>query len=217
MLSQTLLDFLLDLSKNNNRDWFQENKARYERDVKKPWADFTQDVLAGLSPYSSEGAFKHKVYRINRDVRFSTDKSPYKKHVAAVFFPTQGHPEVSPGYYVHLEAGQLMIGGGAYFLEKENLEKVRKHIIYNSETFQEIINEGNFVTHFEQIKGEKNKRLASEFVEAAKIQPLLFNKQFYFMAELNPQLALEADFVPLVLRYCNAARRLNIFLMEAIG
>ena len=119
-----------------------------------------------------------------------------------------------PGYYLHIEFGNLMLGGGAYFLEKEPLHKVRTAIMQDPETFRALLSDKNFASRFGELKGEKNKVLPPEFKEAAKKEPLLANKQFYFMAELDPENALRPDFPDFAVEYFKAAKAVNDFLRK---
>ncbi len=213
MLTQKSLDFLKDLAKNNNRDWFQTNKTRYEVDLKKPFEDFVGQIIQEIRKVDERVTVEPKkaIFRIHRDTRFSKDKTPYKNNVGAIISP-KGKDE--PGLYIHIEHGMLMLSGGAYFLEKEQLYKVRQQIMMHSEQFHDIINKVAFKEKFGTIQGEKNKKLPVEFQEAAVQQPLLYNKQFYAMAELDPKEVLREDAVGFVLEYYKAIKPLNDFLLE---
>ena len=219
MLTQKSLDFLKDLSKNNNRDWFQENKARYEADLKKPFENFVGQIIHEIQKIDPRITIEPKkaIFRINRDTRFSKDKSPYKTNVGAIINPGGTKGKELPGLYIHLEAGAMMLGGGAYFLDKEPLYQVRQYIMLNPARFNNIINDSNFKAHFENgVVGETNKKIPAEFQEAAANQPLLYNKQFYVMAELDPQNALRDDALAFVMLHYNAMKPLNDFLIEAL-
>lgn len=121
-----------------------------------------------------------------------------------------------PGYYLHIEFGNLMLGGGAYFLDKEPLRKVRTAIMQDPAAFRALILEKNFAEKFGAIKGEMNKVLPPEFKEAAKSEPMLAHKQFYFMAELDPENALGPDFPDFAAAYFKAGKLLNDFFRQAI-
>lgn len=137
--------------------------------------------------------------------------------MGAIITPGGTKGKELPGLYIHLEAGAMMVGGGAYFLDKEPLYQVRQHIIRNPQHFKDIINHPDFKAHFEDgIRGEQNKKLPVEFQEAAVNQPLLYNKQFYVMAELDPQNALGENAIELVLSHYHALKPLNDFLIEAL-
>ncbi len=103
-----------------------------------------------------------------------------------------------------------------YFLEKESLLKLRRHIQNHPDAFQKIIKAKSFVSHFEEIKGEKNKRLPKEFQGALEQEPLIANKQFYYMAELEPEIIFRDDLVELLAEYCEAGKPFNDFLIEGM-
>ncbi|MCE7922969.1 MAG: DUF2461 domain-containing protein [Haliscomenobacteraceae bacterium CHB4] len=223
MLSSDFLQFLYDLSQNNNRDWFEKNKKRYEVSVKKPFVATVAAIIERVQSFEpGYGPITPKdcIFRIYRDTRFSKDKSPYKTNVAASFNPKSVKSTADamsyPGYYVHIEFGALWMGGGAYFLDKEPLRKVRTAIMQDPSAFRTLISEKNFVEKYGNIRGEANKVLPPEFKEAAKSEPLLANKQFYFMAELNPENALRPDFPDFVADYFRAGKPLNDYFRKVI-
>ncbi len=218
MLTQKSLDFLQDLIHNNSRDWFHAQKLRYEQDLKKPFEAFVGSVIDRIQEVDDSFILlpRQAIFRINRDTRFSKDKSPYKTHVAAIICPGGTKNKVYPGFYMHLEPSKLMLGGGAYFLEAEPLYRVRQFISLHSERFRALIQAPDFVQKYGSLQGEQNKRLQPEFTDAAKTQPLLFNKQFYYMAELSSEVALGSDALSTVFSYYQTAKGLNDFLAEAI-
>ncbi|MCB9354515.1 MAG: DUF2461 domain-containing protein [Lewinellaceae bacterium] len=219
MLNNDFLQFLYELSQNNNRDWFEKNKKRYESSVKKPFEETVGAVLERIRSF--EPGFtatpKDCIFRIYRDTRFSADKTPYKTHVGAVL-TSQGRKNMDqPGYYLHIEFGNLMLGGGAYFLDKEPLRKVRTAIMQDPGTFRDLVGSKDFVEKFAEIKGEKNKVMPPEFKEAVKSEPMLAHKQFYFMAEIDPENVLRPDFPDFAASYFKAGKPLNDFFRAAIG
>lgn len=149
MLSKDSLQFLEDLKANNNRDWFLENKKRYEvfkKDYHQLVGDFL-DVMKPLDPSLEMLEIKHCTFRINRDIRFSKDKSPYKSHLG-VWLSSGVKGWNRSGYYVHIEKGASFIAGGLYCPEIEDLKKVRKEIAYFYEDLEEILNNKIFKKEF---------------------------------------------------------------------
>lgn len=219
MLNEDFLQFLYDLSQNNNRDWFEKNKKRYEITVKKPFEETVGAVIERLKQFEPDftATAKDCVFRIYRDTRFSADKTPYKTHVGAILTSMGRKNMEQPGYYLQIEFGNLMLGGGAYFLDKEPLYKVRKAIAQDPESFRRLVLDKNFVSRFGELKGEKNKVLPPEFKEAVRKEPLLAHKQFYFMAEIDPDNALRADFPDFAAEYFRAGKPLNDFFRSAAG
>lgn len=140
MIQKTTLKFLADLKKNNNKPWFDVNRTVYEA-ARKDFATFIEAVLDGLSKSDSSIAHltaKDCLFRINRDVRFSKDKSPYKTNMGA-FMNKGGKKAMTAGYYFHLEPGGSFAGGGLYMPMPEQLKKVRQEIDYNLPDFKKIV------------------------------------------------------------------------------
>jgi uncharacterized protein (TIGR02453 family) len=219
MLTKKSLDFLKELSKNNNREWFHANKKRYEADLKLPFEEFISDLIEAYKTIDPEIkiAPKEAVFRIYRDTRFSKDKTPYKTHVGALISRYGRKGKDYPGHYIHIESGRLMLGGGAYFLERGALQTVREHIARHSEAFTKIINKPEFKDKFETVQGDKHKRIPKEFKELHETLPLIANKQFYYMAELPPKKVLGEGGVAYAMEYFKAGEELNKFMREAMG
>jgi len=149
MLSKDSLQFIEDLKNNNNRDWFLDNKKRYDvfkKDYHQLVADFL-DAMKPLDPSLEMLEVKNCTFRINRDIRFSKDKSPYKSHLG-VWLSSGTKGQNRAGYYVHIEKGASFIAGGFYAPEAEDLKKIRKEIAYFYEDLEEILNEKNFKKEF---------------------------------------------------------------------
>lgn len=218
MLHPDVLQFLYELSQNNNKDWFNKNKARYESTVKKPFEVLVENLIGQIGKF--EPAFrttaKESIFRIYRDTRFSGDKTPYKTHLSAVFTSRGRKTMNEPGYYLQLGFGSLSLGGGAYFLDKEPLAKVRQAIAADPKAFRRLIESPAFADKYGGIQGEKNKILPPEWKEVAAAEPLLFNKQFYFMAEVDPELVTRPDAVAQIAAYFEAARPVNEFFRSAL-
>jgi len=158
MLSKDSLKFLNDLKSNNNRDWFLENKKRYEI-FKKDYHQLIADFLDVMKPLDSSLEMlepKKCAFRINRDVRFSKDKSPYKDHIG-VWLSGGVKGKNRSGYYVHISHNSSFIAGGCYCPEAGDLKKIRKEIAYFHEDLEEIITSKNFKKEFGDFdRAEKN-------------------------------------------------------------
>lgn len=219
MLTNDSIQFLRELVNNNNRDWFNDNKKRYTSTVKEPFEELVEALLHKYKSRDSQvtATPKECIFRIYRDTRFSKDKTPYKTHVGALISPLGRKDQVTPGYYLHIEGGRLMIGGGAYFVPKENLEKIRAHILNNPKEFNQIIDNPSFRDCFGEIQGDRYKRLPKELKEAAITQPLLANKQWYYMTELPVDLALGEKGVDFIDSIFQKGDALNAFLNTALN
>ena len=220
MLQPSYFDFFAELAQNNERDWFLAQKKRYESVAKEPFLHLLEQIVAALAdsePDLSLIPVKQMLFRINRDVRFSKDKRPYKEHLSASIGRFGTKDKLYPGHYLQLSAGESFMAGGAYFFEeKETLLRVRRFIADNSEQFSALLNDKKFVEKWGGMKGEKNKRMPPEFAEALEFQPLIANTQFYWSASIDAKLALRPDFVKILRGYFEAAQPLNAFLREAI-
>lgn len=192
--TQDFLDFFKELAANNSKEWFDLNRVRYERSVKRPFSAFVQVLIDRLAQAREE--FKDVtpsecIFRINRDIRFSKDKSPYKLMCSAVVSPGGKKSRGAHGIYFELNPEAVRVYGGLYEVDKDDLYNLREGLANNLEEFNSLLTEKKFLKLFGRVLGEKNKILPKEFQEAGKLQPLLFNKQFYFMTEYDSALILE--------------------------
>lgn len=211
------INFFKELAQNNHKSWFDENRARYEQNVKKPFKDFVTDLILEVQKFDPEIMIeaKHAIFRINRDVRFSKNKNPYKNNVGAYISKISKKDEFA-GYYVQLDANELWIGGGLYDLNTENLYKVRQEILYNEKELKAIIEDRGFKSSYKEVLGEKNKILKPPFKEHAEEIPLLLNKQFYFMQKYEAKTMLREDLPQFVASEMSKAYKLNKFLRTAL-
>lgn len=145
MLQSSTLKFLNDLKKNNHKPWFDAHRKEYEA-AKNDYATFIQAVIdkhAKSDPTIKSIIAKDCMFRINRDVRFSKDKSPYKTNMGA-YISRGGKKSIYGGYYFHCEPGQSFVGGGLWMPLPPELSKVRQEIDYNFEKFKKIITSKKF-------------------------------------------------------------------------
>ena len=214
----TALQFLADLAAHNDRDWFGEHRKTYEQEVRDPFKLFVGDLIAACT--EREAAFadvepKHCIFRINRDTRFSKDKQPYKTHLSAGIAPG-GKKSGDPGLYVHFDAERLMIGGGAYWVEKDDLYVLREHMAAQPEHFNALVAAPGFRKAYGEILGSKNVRIPKEFSAAAEVCPYILNKQFFYMAELPADHVLKPDLLDVVMEYFDAASEVRQFLRTGL-
>ncbi|MBL4586762.1 MAG: DUF2461 domain-containing protein [Flavobacteriales bacterium] len=218
--TEDYLNFFKDLAANNNRDWFQANKKRFEASVKDPFLAFVAEIIDRTTKIDKrfEADPKKAVYRIYRDVRFSKDKTPYKMNMSAVIAPGGRKEGIGiPGMYLEMGAEHFRFYCGLYAPEKEVLYQVRQYIIKHSAQLNKLVSDKVFVDKFGELRGDKNKMLPKEFKEAAQKQPFVFNKQFYFFASLPPETILREDFGELVMEYFEDSEPMRNFLTKARG
>lgn len=211
--------FFLELEVNNHKEWFHENKKRYEHYVKEPFYNFVAEMIKRINKDDPSVAIEPKeaIFRINRDIRFSKDKQPYKNYASAVI-SREGRKDLKlPGAYFEFKAECIQYYGGAYFIEKDDLLKVRHKIAKDIPAFNKIITDKKFVNTFGDVQGEKNKRLPKEFEAAAVKQPLLFNKSFYYGAQLDMSLLFEENLADEIFKLYLAGKSFNQYFNKVIG
>lgn len=145
MVQQSSIQFLKALKRNNRKEWFDANRAKYE-DTKKDVENLAAGIIKTLSRSDDSIAHlqpKDCMFRINRDVRFSKDKSPYKTNMG-VYFSKGGKKGNQAGYYFHFEPGASFVAGGMWMPMPEDLKKVRQEIDYNWDEFRKIVGSKKF-------------------------------------------------------------------------
>ena len=151
MLSNSIPTFLKALSKHNNKAWFDTNRQAYEK-AKSDFREFISGIILGIGKFDSTIAAldaKNCMFRINRDVRFSKDKRPYKTNMAG-YFNKDGKKGAGAGYYLHIEPGASFIAGGIWMPEPGTLAGIRQEIDYNLKDFNRILGTPGFKKYFPQ-------------------------------------------------------------------
>jgi uncharacterized protein (TIGR02453 family) len=160
MLQPATIKFLKDLKKNNNKLWFDANRKKFE-EAKSDFETFIQSIIESYSkkdPTIKELKAKGCTFRINRDIRFSKDKTPYKINLGASI-NRGGKKSIFAGYYFHLEPGESFAGGGIWMPMPPELKKVRQEIDYNLEEFSKIINAKKFKSVYGKLYAEQEVSL----------------------------------------------------------
>lgn len=184
------LNFFIELAPNNNKDWFDINRTRYVQSVKEPFAQFVNDFIIEVQKMDPDikTSAKDSIHRINRDIRFSKDKTLYKMHTSASLSPGGRKDMKSAGFYFELGPEKINVYGGSYVLETAELAGTRTYIAKNLRTFEALIADKKFAKRYGELLGEDAKRLPPELKAAADKQPLLYRKQFYVHAEAEPEI-----------------------------
>lgn len=212
--------FFKELASNNHKEWFDENRKRYEKEIKEPFKGFVGDLIGHLrGSHEPDLAIEPKdaIFRINRDIRFAKDKSPYKTNVSALISNRGRKSPDYPALYVELSPEYLGIYGGSYMLKPAQVKAVRSYIASNLDTFQALNNEPNFRKHYpEGIVGESQKRVDKDIREAAEIEPILFQKQFYYTHAVDPKLISSDGLLITVLDHYEASKDMMFFLRDAL-
>ncbi|MBP5742979.1 MAG: DUF2461 domain-containing protein [Paludibacteraceae bacterium] len=215
--AREILDFLKDLAANNDREWFAENKARYTSamDALKEMVD---RLIGELQTFDGDLAYlqaKDCVYRIYRDIRFSPDKSPYKRHMAA-YMSCGGRKSIRTGYYLHLQPnGESLLAGGLYCVDSKMVKAARKAISDNAEEFLEIVNDASFSDTFE-VMGEKLKRMPLGFDADSPVAEFVKHKDFSICKRLPDDFFDRAEWESEAVELFRRMKRYNDFMNSAL-
>ena len=216
-----LFEFLIDLRENNNREWFQANKSRYEHHVKEPLLGFIEDF--GPLLHSISGHFVAdtrtnggSMFRIYRDVRFSKDKSPYKTQAAAHFRHEIGRSAHAPGFYLHLAPGEVFAGVGLWHPDSTSLSQIRSRIASEPELWERTLTGKAFRAAFE-LSGDSLKRPPKGFDADHRHIEHLKRKDHIAMCAYDEAEATEPGFLDDFADTCRAASPYMEFLTTSIG
>lgn len=211
-----LFKFLKDLKANNNREWFQANKERYETDVKDPLARFILEFANPLRKVSEEFIAdpRRSMFRIYRDTRFSKDKTPYKTNAALHFRHVRSKDAHAPGFYLHLEPGNVFAGAGIWRPDTQTATRIREAIAGDPARWKRIRNK-KFLDRFE-LHGESLKRPPRGFDADHPLIEELKRKDFIAVTGFTQKEACAPDFPKRFAETCNAAAPLVNFLTDAL-
>lgn len=220
MLSNNSLEFLDDLKLNNNREWFLANKKRYDT-FKKDYHQLVGLFLEQMKPLDASLELleiKNCTFRINRDIRFSKDKSPYKSHIG-VWLSSGNKYNNRAGYYVHIERGASFIAGGFYAPEAEDLKKVRKEIAFFYEDLEAILANKDFAAIFGTFNKTEKSMLKNPPKGYEKEHPaieFLKLKSFEVVHKIDIESLTQKDFVATTVQKLILLKPLNDFMNRAL-
>jgi uncharacterized protein (TIGR02453 family) len=218
--SRKTFTFLNSLGKNNSREWFEGHKQDYEDLVRTPALDFIADMAEDMPSISKHfRAIPKKVggslMRVQRDTRFSRDKTPYKTNIGIQFRHEIGKDVHAPGFYVHIEPGECFIGIGLWRPEPDVLFKVRTAITQNGDAWVKARDDRNFIKHF-TLEGESLANAPRGFAKDHPLVEDLKRKDFIGMAAITQAEVLSKNFRPLVAERFRQAAPFMRFLCEAM-
>ena len=216
MFTEEYFEFFIELTMNNTKTWFDKNRNTYEKKVRPTFVDFAlslQNRLAEINPQFKENDARKSIFRINRDIRFSKDKTPYKTFMSVILSPHGSKSMQAGGLYVEVGPENCALYSGNYMPEKQELQNIRQRIFANPAKFESILKEKNFVKHWGHMRGEQNKRIDKHFMEMAAKVPALLNKQFYIMHAFEPERSLEPDFINYCAQVYESSIPFNQFIM----
>jgi len=216
-IKKSTLEFLQDLKNNNNRDWFTKNRPAYV-EAKSNFESFVQGIINEIidfDPIIKGLEAKSCVFRINRDIRFSHDKSPYKSNMGAhIVRGGKNSGDKFAGYYFHIEPGNNMIAGGAYVPPAPWLSAIRESISDDPERFLKIISDKDFVKYFGKIDGEKLKTAPKGYPADHPYIDLLKFKSYLAVNEIPDKDLLDPGFFEYAIKVMKAMKPFNDFLND---
>jgi uncharacterized protein (TIGR02453 family) len=220
MITKEALQFLADLIANNNTEWMHANKKRYEN-YKKDYHLYIASLLEEmkkLDPTLEPLEIKNCTFRINRDIRFSKDKSPYKTNIG-IWFTQNKFRKNSPGYYVHFEEGKSFIAGGVWCPEASELKQIRKEIEFFHDDLEKIVADKNFKTAFvEFTRDETNslKKAPKDFDPNHPAIEFLKLKSYTVSQKIDDKLFTQPDFSKTIAQKLILMKPMNDFLRRAL-
>lgn len=212
MLSREVLDFLSRLSQNNNREWFTEHKPEFLENEGFARSLFNE-VNASLN--SIDSIEKMQVFRIYRDVRFSKDKSPYKKFLSSWY--TRTKPYLRGSYYLHIEPGNSFAEGGFWEPSVADLLRIRKEIELDDSELRAIISAVEFKKYFVGLTGEELKTVPRGFDKNHPAVALLRKKQFLMVRRFTDDVVTSSSsFIDEVIKSYTAMRPFLDYMSDVL-
>ncbi|TLS65648.1 DUF2461 domain-containing protein [Mariprofundus erugo] len=212
--------YLEELAANNNRNWFQEHKQRYEDDVRQPALALIESVgerLPDMAPHFTADARKMggSLMRIYRDSRFSKDKTPYKTNIGIQFRHEAGKDVHAPGFYLHISPSACFIGAGIWHPEADALQKIRRFIADEPQLWLAARDDPAFSRWF-YLDGDSLKNAPRGFDKAHPLLEDIRRKDFIAISDIAPVLIEQADLADIACDYFRAATPLMQFLCRAL-
>lgn len=217
-IRKSTLTFLSDLSRNNNREWFADNRSRYN-EAKADYEAFVQaviDEITKFDPILKGLEARTCMYRINRDIRFSNDKTIYKTYMGAFIVKGgKNNGDKFAGYYIHVEPGNSsMVAGGAYVPPMPWLTAIRQKIDEKGDSFRKILNNKDLKEFFGDIEGEKLKSAPKGFPKDHPDIELLKMKSYLVSRLFSDREITSEEIFDLIIKGCRAMKPLNDFLND---
>lgn len=215
---QDVLDFLSELQKNNRKEWMDENKPTYQA-ARKEFVQLVTGLIEKITvfdPTITGLLAKDCIFRINRDIRFSKDKSPYKTNMGA-FIAQSGRKTKGAGYYLHLQPGNCFFGGGIYMPQATELAKIRQEIDYNAAQLKEILDDKTFKSTFGELQGEQLKTAPKGYPKDHEHIDLLRYKSYTVFTKFAESKVKQKDFADWLITQFKVMQPLNIFLNTAVA
>jgi len=194
MIQASSLDFLKKIKKNNNREWFNDHKTEYQQELSF-METFAGQLLKLLNAHDEieTPSGKKRLFRIYRDTRFSSDKTPYKSHWSGAFRRATKYRR--GGYYFHIEPGNSFIAGGFWGPAPEDLKRIRDDIAFDPAPVRKILKSKSFVSTFRTLKGDQLKTAPKGYDSSHEAIDLLRHKQFLLIRNFSDKEVVSKEFL----------------------
>jgi uncharacterized protein (TIGR02453 family) len=212
------LSFLRGLKKNNRREWFEAHKPDFERELKQPMLALIETVNRAMADFAPAHVRPpHKcMMRIYRDIRFSSDKRPYKTHVSA-WWARDGLEKTSGGgFYMHISPDEVLLAAGVYMPEREQLLAIRRYLMENHVEVRKLLNDRRLRRRMDSFSGRPLTRAPKGFPKDHPAMDLLLCRQWGLEAKLEPSIALEKALARQVIEHFRLAAPLVNALNEPL-
>jgi len=216
--SPEALKFLRALARHNDRDWFTPRKALFERELKVPMLALIDEINGALLSFAPEHVrVPHKaMFRIHRDTRFSSDKQPYKTHVAAWWLRTGLEKTSGAGFYFHFGAKETVIAAGMYMPSPEQLLAVRRHLLKHHAELRRLLAGRKLRAAMDEFDGKRLTRPPRGFPAASPAMDLLLCRQWGVSATLPAELATQPNLLKEITKRFAVASPIVHFLNEPL-
>ena len=213
------LTFWRGLARDNSKSYFDAHRKDYEQHLREPYLALAAALVAGLQEHEPEYRTdpKKATYRINRDVRFAKDKSPYKTELGITVGRDERHDANYPVYTCRVGVKGIAVAGGLYMPGTELRDRVRRVVGEQSPLLREHLGDPEFVDVYGELGGDAHKRAPADLKELASVEPLVLNKQWVFWSDFeDPELLLMPELDQFILDQWAVARPVMEFFKQAV-
>ncbi|MBT7294107.1 MAG: DUF2461 domain-containing protein [Rhodospirillaceae bacterium] len=217
----TLFKYLRDLKKHNERPWFKASKARYEDELRSPMLHFIESFAPYLEKVSENFLADARpiggsLFRIHRDARFAKDKTPYKTHAGAHFRHLRAKDVHAPGFYLHMEPGNVFMGAGIWRPDSATLGKIREAIVADAKKWKRLSTAKALGNADISFVGDSLKRPPRGFDPEHPLIEDLKRKDFILAVNISEKEALAPDFIKQFAKFCKTAAPVSEFITAAL-
>ncbi|HEX2787810.1 MAG TPA: DUF2461 domain-containing protein [Ignavibacteria bacterium] len=209
----------LSNKRNNNKKWFDKHREEYEVYIKQPMKDLIDALAVEIKKIDKDIVVNYKsIFRINRDIRFTKDKTPYKNYASAAFAFNKVKSSEIPQFYFHFTPDEFLVAGGQYSTDLNNLKKIRSYIFKNYKQYLKVIDNKEIKKEYGEVLGIKAVKTPRgyENITDKRLQEILKMTQFYIEKQYEVDVIYDASIVELIVHHLKLMRDFIKFLDDAI-